>query len=466
MPKLTINHLPDELLVEIFDLNRDLRDNKQNYQHMWSADWFKLIHVCKRWRAVVFASSSRLDLCFLLTPRNGGHMKTIMSRHFPPLPIIINFPYKYTAKDMGRVVAALKRPDRIRGIAFTGSTGTDVLNKLFKVALPSLESLELCCNGQPKFSTAFLKRSNMKLRTLKLSGITLPSISRLLLSAPALTCLSLEIFGINTSVGPSSVMSLLSHLQGLPCLLSLDLKINSYSDPDIDYLAQPKEVVQLLKLTSFSYYGRSAYFNILATWFASPSLQKVYIETYDKPLPNLPHLHRFIDDIGEQYHTARVVLDIDRSDFIFSLFSRSSVSDRPSPCFRFCSSFFPESMMQTGSAFLEKITGIQELYVSTGDGSENIIPWRGFFLQFPSIKVLRLKGTTQQRSLVAATLLQEHEESDCALLPALEKIEVSESSRELYDAQRVSELAVFEPFMSARQQGGSPVIIFWSRRGF
>ena len=463
MSKLTINHLPDELLIEIFDLHRDPPDNELNYQRQWSAEWFKLIHVCKRWRAVVFASSSRLDLCFVLTPRNGGHMKTIMSRHFPPLPIIINFPYNYTAKDMGRVVAALKRPDRIRGIAFTGSTGTDDLSKLFKVALPSLESLELCCHGKLKISAAFLKGSNLKMRTLKLSGITLPSISRLLLSAPALTCLSLEILGIDASVGPSSVTSLLSHLQGLPCLLSLDLKINSYGNPDIDYLAQPKEIVQLLKLTSFSYYGHSAYFNILAAWFASPSLQEVYIGTNDKSLPNLPHLPRFIDDIGEHYHTVKVFLDIDRSGFLFSLFSRSEcVSDRPSPCFRFSSTSFPESMMQTDSAFLEKLTGIQELYVITDDRSENFIPWRRFFLQFSSIKALRLEGTTQQRSLVAAILLQEHEESNRALLPALEEIELSVGRRSIYEDQRVSELAAFEPFMSARQQGGSPVKIFWS----
>jgi hypothetical protein len=47
--KTTINHLPDELLVEIFDLYR--QDIVQTYRlspNGWSItlDWFELIHVC------------------------------------------------------------------------------------------------------------------------------------------------------------------------------------------------------------------------------------------------------------------------------------------------------------------------------------------------------------------------------------------------------------------------------------
>jgi hypothetical protein len=48
----------------------------------------------------------------------GGNMKTILSRrYFPPLPIVIDYNCQrddVKSKDMGRMLAALKRPDRIR----------------------------------------------------------------------------------------------------------------------------------------------------------------------------------------------------------------------------------------------------------------------------------------------------------------------------------------------------------------
>jgi hypothetical protein len=72
-----------------------------------------------------------------------GNMKTILSRHFPPLPIDIKYDY-LTAKNTSRMLVALKRPNRIRGIALIGKPAH--LDKLFeatKCPFPALESLEL-----------------------------------------------------------------------------------------------------------------------------------------------------------------------------------------------------------------------------------------------------------------------------------------------------------------------------------
>ncbi|KAH9994174.1 hypothetical protein BJV77DRAFT_313349 [Russula vinacea] len=204
---LTINHLPDELLVEIFDFYRQQSQHKSRNclsNHSWSIKlgWFNLIHVCNRWRTVMFASPSRLDLYFVLGPNQKGDMKTIMSRrHSPPLPIEIDFNGWFeswgksvTTKEMDRILAALKQPDRIRGITLTGSA--DDLNKLFKATrrpFPALENLALCERNYERLNipAAFLKGTDLHLRTLRLQHVSLPSISRFLSSAPALTDLTL-----------------------------------------------------------------------------------------------------------------------------------------------------------------------------------------------------------------------------------------------------------------------------------
>jgi hypothetical protein len=117
-------------------------------------------------------------------------MKTIMSPRFPPLPIEINYE-RQTAKGTSRMLAALKRPDRIRGITLTASTSE--FAKFFKATkcpFPALESLTLCDwsnNNILQIPATFLKGSDLHLRTLKLETISLESepISRILSPLPS-----------------------------------------------------------------------------------------------------------------------------------------------------------------------------------------------------------------------------------------------------------------------------------------
>ena len=86
--------------------------------------WLDLAHVCRRWRAVIFASSSRLDLKITVGPKKPGHIETIL-RLSSPLPIFIEYKYLFgdiTGSALWRMRAALRhRGDRVRGISFEGS---------------------------------------------------------------------------------------------------------------------------------------------------------------------------------------------------------------------------------------------------------------------------------------------------------------------------------------------------------
>ena len=434
------------------------------------------MHVCKRWRTALFASPSRLDLYFVVTAHKGGSMTTLLSCHFPPLPIVIIYKCSgevMKAKEMGRMLAALKHPDRIREITLvTGSTAD--LGKFFEATrgpFPILESLELCdCNGL-KIPATFLKGLDLPLQTLKLYRISLPeslpSISRLLLSAPGLTTLFLLI-DTNVDLLPG-MMLLLPYLQGMPCLSRLDLRIIDKIDI-ADSLAQPakpEEKFQLSRLTSFHYHGHSAYFDTFVAGFASPSLQEVNIWLDDKTLPPIPHLPRFIDEIGKHYHAVKVVLA--RDDFKFSLLGRSEYAggyypdhfSAFSPSFRLRTTSFRQAIKQLNSAFSTRLATIQELFVVTDGYWGEAVPWRRLLRRFPSVKALRLEGG--HNVYIARDLYHNIGGLNHSFLPLLEEIELCTES--FFDPNFPSvfddELEAFDGFVSARQQAGLPVKVFW-----
>jgi hypothetical protein len=84
---LSINNLPDEVLLETFDSFRrgvDPYDQKWKREHLWLI----LAHVCAKWRAVVFASINRSDLSITVGLEQPGHIKAILSS---PLPLFLDY---------------------------------------------------------------------------------------------------------------------------------------------------------------------------------------------------------------------------------------------------------------------------------------------------------------------------------------------------------------------------------------
>jgi hypothetical protein len=86
----TIDDLPDDVLLEIFDSYLDDKDPNDIY----SADqWHTLVHMCQRWRSVVFASPRRLDLRLLCT---GHRSVRSMLDIWPTLPIQIEYRHDWS----------------------------------------------------------------------------------------------------------------------------------------------------------------------------------------------------------------------------------------------------------------------------------------------------------------------------------------------------------------------------------
>src|SRR5579863_5631165 len=78
--------------------------------------WYKLAQVCRRWRFLVLASASRLDLCLVCT---YGTPVAEMLTHSPPLPLAIDYVdggRKITPEDEEGILFSLQRRRRIRRI--------------------------------------------------------------------------------------------------------------------------------------------------------------------------------------------------------------------------------------------------------------------------------------------------------------------------------------------------------------
>ena len=81
---MTINKLPDELLLESFDFYKAYSSLLSPFDDDAVA-WHTLVHVCRRWRHVVFGSPSRLVLRLFCVNKRLVKVLDI----WPELPIII-----------------------------------------------------------------------------------------------------------------------------------------------------------------------------------------------------------------------------------------------------------------------------------------------------------------------------------------------------------------------------------------
>ena len=460
---MTINHLPDEVLLVIFDFYRQGIDS---YDHQWRKKyvWFNLIHVSRWWRAIVLASPSRLDLGITVGPKRPVHIEMILSS---PLPILIDYNYLYhdmISSALGRMHSALEQRDRVRKICFEGSI--DQFEEFFKATnctFPILESLVLHCihHKELDLPDTFLgwpDSSNLHLRRLVLDHVSLTSVSRFLLSTTSLTDLSLR---IGTVFGMSPETPLLSCLQGMPCLSRLDLFI-SHKSPSPQFA--PNDIFPLSKLTCFRYFGHSVFLDTIVAGISAPSLQDFTMMFVDGILFPLVHLTRFITETAEHYRAVHVTFN--EQVFYLSLLSRPDFDHcrKPSGMYSRIQRWSPEAILRMSGSLSTKLTAVEELcvtFVFAEMASEDYVLWRRFYQLFPSVKVLRTEGANFD--CIAYTLLQVREGHNDALayFPTLEEIEIGNGKLWSSRWRNESALAGFQPFIAARQLAGRLVKVFF-----
>jgi hypothetical protein len=143
--------LHDDVLLAIFDLYVDDLEklDGKSYQFPKKVEvevWQFLVHVCRRWRRVVFGSPRRLKLHLVYTPRTPVVETMDVWPAFLPLLIRCDYNDRISCRD--NVLAALKRNDRICRISFEHNERLSLKKVLALMQVPFPELTCLITKGR------------------------------------------------------------------------------------------------------------------------------------------------------------------------------------------------------------------------------------------------------------------------------------------------------------------------------
>ena len=139
---MSIDMLPDDVLLDIFDFfAREVGFTKEQIE-----EWQTLVHVCRRWRSLVFGSPRRLDLRLVCSDKTPARDTLDV---WPALPLYIQ--RMYMAESVDNIIAVLERNDRVCNIelADLGRSDLEQISAAMQVPFPKLTRLLLSSNGKP-----------------------------------------------------------------------------------------------------------------------------------------------------------------------------------------------------------------------------------------------------------------------------------------------------------------------------
>lgn len=267
--------LPDGVLLDIFDFYRINSGDSV----CW---WQLLIDVCRRWRQIIFASSLRLDLKFICTPRTRVRERlnilppsmpiTINSLHLPDHPQACS---ALSLEDGNQIITAIEQRHRVCSI-FLVDLSSSLLEKLammLRETFPTLTQVLLWASDKtdetaPVLPDDFLGSVPL-LERFSLRGIPFPELPKLILSTSNLVQLRLQNIPDSGYFAPEAMATSLSTC---PKLEALVIEFSSpYPHPDL-INQQSTSIARspLPALVYFSFKGNGGYLDNLVLGIESP----------------------------------------------------------------------------------------------------------------------------------------------------------------------------------------------------
>ena len=295
----TIDILPDDALLQIFDMICRVDYDTYEFPYRAGLRWQKLIHVCRRWRLIIFSSPRRLDLYLLCKPG------TPVRKHldiWPAFPIIMDYLSYYlpmSPDDDDNIIAALEHRDRVRCLKLRVTNS--LLGKVATVAqepFSELTELELLSTDWivSVLPSEFLGGSASRLQEICLEGILFPTLPTFLSSASDLVDLSLYRIPHAGYISPEVMITSLAALTRLNDLLIGFQSSTSRPDQSVSirtHAAPPTRVV-LPALTFLEFRGASEYLEDLVARIDTPRLTSIRTTYFNQLVFQVPQLFRFI----------------------------------------------------------------------------------------------------------------------------------------------------------------------------
>jgi hypothetical protein len=287
----TIDMLTDNALLEIFDFYRNNHDYA--YSPVWK--WHILVHVCQRWRQIIFQSPRRLDLQVLCT------FGTPVRKHlsiWPDFPIALSFEFswKRSLYDEDNLIAALEHPSRVFYLRFNIDLWSEKMATAMQKPFPTLRNLIIVKSETsvpvPSLPDGFLGRSAPCLQNIKLYRISFPALPMLLSSASNLVHLHLRDIpqtGHISSKAMAACLAALPRLKSFHCRFQPDI-----FRPDLN-LPSPITRAVLPALEDIDFQGRYEYLEDLVARIDCPRLNEINISDLYQVDFQLVQLSEFFD---------------------------------------------------------------------------------------------------------------------------------------------------------------------------
>jgi hypothetical protein len=390
--RVTIDNLPEDVLLEIFDAYREDIELLPRYENIWNSidGWWKLAHVCPRWRRLVLLSPTRLHVHLLFTPRRSS--RVVMLKNLPPFPILVDYrTSSWTRKEEDLALAALRPRSRVRGIALRRPyMDTAKLFRALSRPFPELESVDISPPVGHELQilpTNFLQGPVPCLRQLTIQEVVPGCLSPLLSFTTGLVELTLT---LNTVYSSLPEASFLPNLQRMSCLRRLKLNLNYWQanyNSNSPVPASAEVVVPLPKLTHLIFRGNRTYLEALIVGLVAPSLQHLDAELSGRSQSAfpIPHLCKFICNSKCQFTTIRWVFSGSKIKFHAGT-SSESIDDKP---FRIIIPK-PVSLEQMGQELSGPFSTVEKLIITTSGGSRGprkAYQWRRFFYHDPQVAI-------------------------------------------------------------------------------
>jgi hypothetical protein len=282
--------LPDDVLLEIFDFCTDEdRPTKKGIEA-----WQSLVHVCRRWRSVVFGSPRRLNLRLVCTDKTPARDTLDV---WPALPLFVRCYGNYTANSVENIVTVLEHSDRVYQIDLMYIPSSHLGNVLaaMQEQFPVLTHLELSSSDEavPAVPNSFLGGYAPRLEFLWLNRIPFPGLPKLLLSATHLVQLYLVNISDSGFISPEEMVDALATLSRLAAL-HLDFQ-SPQSGPDwASRRPPPPRRFVLPDLTNVLFKGVSEYLEDIAARIEAPRLKYLDITLFNQILFDTPQFIQFI----------------------------------------------------------------------------------------------------------------------------------------------------------------------------
>ena len=454
----TINNLPDNVLLEIFDLYRVVIMKSCN--HSWT--WYTLVHICQKWRRTILASPKRLDLRLLCT--NGTPVRKALDYWPQTLPIIIDYrrveSIHPTPEAEDNIVAALGQADRVSkiNVVLTSSLWRKLLaamqgtfSSLTYLRLESLDS-DVTALVSPR---DLLGASAPMLREVRLDGLPFTALSRLVLSTDNLVSLRLWRISNSGYISPEAVVVCLSSLAKLELL---DIRFNiPIPHPNRPPTASTRAV--LPALTQFNFQGVSEYLEDLVARIDVPQLEHAGITFFNQLIFDLPQFSLFARRTNVLRVSTRAKIYPGSDGVLFSLYSPGATGPYESLSLRILSKELDWQVPAITEICnqLSLLSGVGHLDIRVdclkSGWQDDMEPteWVELLRPFSAVQMLQVSGEAQVVPHFALALEGVARGMVMSVLPSLHILRFMGSQRP----------ASVKQFIAARRLSGHPVEVHY-----